>query len=95
MNEIAPSSDDDIVIQIALSENRVLITSDVRLASRTLWEPQSNIPTILLRLESLDHRIAAKLVATTLQQRSDWHMLHSVISPQKLRTRPKLHLISE
>jgi uncharacterized protein with PIN domain len=95
MTEVAPSADDDVVVQIALSETRVLLTSDIELASRTLWEPESNVATILLRLGSLEYRVAAKLVAETISMRSDWPSIHAVITPRRLRTRPKLLLISK
>jgi predicted nuclease of predicted toxin-antitoxin system len=91
--ELAPSVSDDVVIQIAIRSNRVLLTSDIELASRTLWEAQSNVATLLLRLDSLDAQTVAELVTSTLKQRTDWEHLHCVLTPQKLRTRPKLSLL--
>jgi predicted nuclease of predicted toxin-antitoxin system len=95
MTEVAPSADDDVVIGIALSEDRIILTSDIHLASRTLWEPQSNVPTILLRLASVEYRAAARLVVVKLLERIDWHTIHAVITPDKVRIRPKLRLFDK
>jgi predicted nuclease of predicted toxin-antitoxin system len=91
--ELAPSVSDDVVIEMAVQSNRILLTADIELASRTLWEPQSNVATLLLRLDSLNAEAVAALVISTLKQRADWEHLHCVLTPQKLRTRPKLSLL--
>jgi predicted nuclease of predicted toxin-antitoxin system len=89
ISEISPGVNDDVVVKIAKESQRVLITADVELASRTLRDEQLNIPTILLRLDNLDFNSATELVVNTIKQRTDWILLHSVITPRKLRTRLK------
>ena len=86
--EMAPSSSDEMVIQIARTGNRILLTADVELASRTLREVQSLLPTILLRMGNMAPSDFAQILSSTLKQRSDWQNLHAVLTPQKLRVRP-------
>jgi predicted nuclease of predicted toxin-antitoxin system len=93
ISETAPSVSDDVVIEISKSTGRILVTADVELASRTLREPQSNMPTILLRMGNLDAVDVARLVTNTLKQRTDWQELHAVLTPQKLRVRPILRTV--
>jgi predicted nuclease of predicted toxin-antitoxin system len=93
ISETAPSVSDDVVIEISKSTGRILVTADVELASRTLREPQSNMPTILLRMGNLDAVDVARLVTNTLKQRTDWQELHAVLTPQKLRGRPILRTV--
>ncbi len=94
ISETAPSVSDDIVIEIGKSSGRILITADVELASRTLREPQSNMPTILLRMGNMDAQDMTRLVTNTLKQRTDWQELHAVLTPQKLRVKPILRRVS-
>ncbi len=93
ISETAPSVPDDVVIEIGKSGGRILMTADVELASKTLLEPLSNLPTILLRLGSLEAFEATQLVINTLKQRTDWQELHAVLTPQKLRVKPLLRTV--
>jgi predicted nuclease of predicted toxin-antitoxin system len=90
ISETTPSVPDSVVIEIGKRSGRILLTADVELASRTLLEPQSNVPTILLRMGNLEAVEVALLVTRTMKQRADWHELHAVLTPQKLRARPIL-----
>jgi predicted nuclease of predicted toxin-antitoxin system len=94
VSETAPSVSDDVLIEIGKASSRILITADVELASRTLREPQSNMPTILLRMGNMDAQDVTRLVTTTLKQRTDWQELHAVLTPQKLRVKPILRALS-
>jgi predicted nuclease of predicted toxin-antitoxin system len=93
ISEIAPSVSDDVVIDIGKSSGRILMTADVELASRTLLEPLAIMPTILLRMGSLEAVDVARLVIGTLKSRQDWLELHAVLTPQKLRVRPMLRAV--
>jgi predicted nuclease of predicted toxin-antitoxin system len=85
---------DDVVIEIGKPSGRIFMTADVELASRTLREPQSNMPTILLRIGNMDAQDMTRLVTNTLKQRTDWQELHAVLTPQKLRIKPVLRSVS-
>ena len=93
ISETAPSVSDDVVIEIGKSSGRILITADVELASRTLREPQSNMPTILLRMGNMVAQDMTRVVTNTLRQRTDWQELHAVLTPQKLRVKPILRAV--
>jgi predicted nuclease of predicted toxin-antitoxin system len=83
--ETAPSVPDEVVIRIAKTGDRILLTADIELASRTLRDPQSKAPTILLRMGNLSPADFAHILAATIKQRDDWKSLHAVLTPQKLR----------
>lgn len=94
ISETAPSVSDDVVIEVGKSSGRILMTADVELASRTLREPQSNMPTLLLRMGNMNAQDMTRLVTNTLKQRTDWQELHAVLTPQKLRVKPILRSVS-
>jgi predicted nuclease of predicted toxin-antitoxin system len=93
ISEMAPSVSDDVVIEMAKATNRILITADVELASRTLLELQSNLPSLLLRMGDMDAVEMSRLVMQTLKQRTDWQELHAVLTPQKLCVRRMLRTV--
>jgi predicted nuclease of predicted toxin-antitoxin system len=93
ISETAPSVSDDGVIEIGKSSDRILITADVELASRTLRELQSNMPTILLRMGNMNAPDMISLVTNTPKQRTDWQQLQAVLTPQKLRVKPILRSV--
>ena len=93
ISEAAPSVSDDVVIEMGRRTGRILMTADVELASRTLLEPHSIMPTILLRMGNLEAIEIVRLVIITLKQRTDWLELHAVLTPQKLRARPMLRTV--
>jgi predicted nuclease of predicted toxin-antitoxin system len=88
--ETAPSISDQAVIQIAKADRRILLTADIELASITLREPQSAVPTILLRMGNTLPAEFASILINTLKQRNDWNTIHAVLTPQKLRARSLL-----
>jgi predicted nuclease of predicted toxin-antitoxin system len=94
ISDTAPSVSDDVVIEMGRSSGRILVTADVELASRTLLEPQSILPTLLLRMGNLQAIEIVRLVVHTLKQRTDWLELHAVLTPQKLRARPMLRAVA-
>jgi predicted nuclease of predicted toxin-antitoxin system len=85
--ESQPSIPDDKVIQIAKTKNRILPTSDVELASRTLRLPAWSVPTILVRMGTMPPAHFAVVLITTLKKRTDWQNVHAVLTPQKLRVK--------
>jgi predicted nuclease of predicted toxin-antitoxin system len=85
--EIMPSAPDAKVISHAVVEQRLVLTSDVGLASATLRLGASHFGTILLRLPEISQDAAAELLLSTLAMRDDWQKLHSVLERAKLRTR--------
>jgi predicted nuclease of predicted toxin-antitoxin system len=90
ISEIASSASDDVVIEMAKATNRILITVDVELASRSLLELQSNLPILLLRTGDMDTVELARLVMQTLKRGTDWQEPYTVLTPQKLRVRRML-----
>jgi predicted nuclease of predicted toxin-antitoxin system len=86
--ETAPSVSDETVIQITRDNKRILLTADIELASKTLREPHSSVPTLLLRMGNASPADFATILTKTLKQRDDWETIHAVLTPQKLRARP-------
>jgi predicted nuclease of predicted toxin-antitoxin system len=86
--EIMPSATDEKVINYAIEERRLVLTSDVGLASATLRLGASHYGTILLRLPAVSQDAAAEILLNTLVTREDWHKLHAVLESSRLRTRP-------
>jgi predicted nuclease of predicted toxin-antitoxin system len=86
--EIMTSATDEKVVSYAIEERRLVLTSDVGLASATLRLGAGHFGTILLRLPAVSQDAAANILLRTLATREDWHKLHAVLESSRLRTRP-------
>jgi predicted nuclease of predicted toxin-antitoxin system len=88
VTEFMPGSNDLEVIAQSIQDQRLILTSDIGLASATLKLEVKHFGTLLLRLADLDQDSVAKLLLSALATRDDWHSSHSVLEKTKLRTRP-------
>jgi predicted nuclease of predicted toxin-antitoxin system len=86
IRELHRGVDDNRVLQIAVAEDRVLLTHDKRFVSSLLGLRR---PTprgvILLRLKGLSRDAAAALAANVINSRNDWEGHYSVVRPNQTR----------
>jgi predicted nuclease of predicted toxin-antitoxin system len=87
VKEINPSAPDEWVLSHAVSSGRLLLTTDIELASTSLQLGSKSSGTVLLRFFDRPTTIQAAGVAEEINQRVDLNQRHTVITPAKVRSR--------
>jgi predicted nuclease of predicted toxin-antitoxin system len=87
IKELNPSAPDEWVLERAISTRRLLVTTDIELASTSLQLGKDTSGTVLLRHFDKPTIHQAEGLALELERRTDWHSRHTVVTPEKVRTR--------
>lgn len=88
--ELAPSTEDPVVLSWANTASSLLITSDKDFGELVYRSGEQTCGVLLLRLHQLQVPTRAALVASVLRQRgSELSRSFAVLTPAVLRVRPK------
>jgi predicted nuclease of predicted toxin-antitoxin system len=88
--ETASGEIDDVVLERAIAEKRMLLTSDVAFASEVAkLARQSFFGVFLVRQGDLSNAEIAEIICRVLAGRGDWHDLSAVLKGRNLRVRER------
>jgi predicted nuclease of predicted toxin-antitoxin system len=89
VREIAPGSDDEAVVQLSLTEDRVLVTFDKDFGELAFRHGKSaSRGVILLRPRLQSPEFLAEFLVKVLSQRIDWEGHFSVAQEGRIRVTP-------
>jgi predicted nuclease of predicted toxin-antitoxin system len=89
IKEVMPGAEDPVVLALAQTEQRVVVTSDTDfgdLAFRSGLPAQCGV--VLLRLDWRDPEVDNETIVTALMSREGWSGIFAVVERDRVRIRP-------